>query len=413
MDEKEYSEIYNYLTRNKLPTEIHDERNFKKKMEKYLVKNDRLYRRKEDKILEIKRRYELEPLFYWMHDNAISGHLATEIMYHKIKERYYWPKMMKDIEIYVKSCDQCQKRNKPQGKNQLHSIKVKAPFYQIGIDIVGPLNRTIRNKKYIVTAIDYFTKYVEAKALENANAEEVSTFIFEEIICRHGCPKVILSDRGSHFNNQVIEELMKKFKIKHNFSTPYHPKTNGLVERFNRTLCESLAKLSEERENWDEYIAPTLFAYRTSRQSTTKIDPFYLTYGRKAILPIDNDDREMTIEQRIKEIFEDIPEIRNKAKRQIEISQERQKKYHDKKITKEHKFEIGDKVLYYNAAKEKQWSGKLEEKWKGPYYIHEVLMNGSYKLKNEINGRILKTPVNGELLKKYHERQNFIPYVVV
>ena len=70
------------------------------------------------------------------------------------------------------------------------------------------------------------------------------------------------------------------------------------------------------------------------------------------------------------------------------------------------------KVLYYNAAKEKQWTGKLEEKWKGPYYIHQIMLNGSYKIK-ETNGKVLKTPVNGELLKEYKSREEFIPYVVV
>ena len=98
---------------------------------------------------------------------------------------------------------------------------------------------------------------------------------------------------------------------------------------------------------------------------------------------------------------------------QNEKSQDKQKRYHDKKIKrKQEEFEIEEKVLYYNAAKEKQWSGKLEDKWKGPYYIQQKLLNGSYKIK-EINGRVLKTPVNGELLKRYNSREKFIPYVVV
>ena len=111
-------------------------------------------------------------------------------------------------------------------------------------------------------------------------------------------------------------------------------------------------------------------------------------------------------------LLEELPKVRREAKTQSEKSQEKQKEYHDKKIRKQEKFEIGDKVLYYNAAKEKQWSGKLEEKWKGPYYIQQQLLNGSYKIK-EINGKVLKTPVNGELLKKYNSREEFIPYVVV
>ena len=117
------------------------------------------------------------------------------------------------------------------------------PFYQIGIDIVGPLPLTENKNKYIVVAIDYLTKWPEARAIQYANAEEVAHFIYEDIICRYECPSKILSDRGTHFKNQLVEKLMEKFQIKHLFSTPYHPQTNGLVERFNRTLCESLAKL--------------------------------------------------------------------------------------------------------------------------------------------------------------------------
>jgi hypothetical protein len=193
---------------------------------------------------------------------------------------------LKDIEIYVKSCDNCQRRGKPVEKNELHPIKVREPFYQIGIDFVGPLPVTELGNKYIIVAIDYFTKWVEAKAVKVDNAEEVAIFIYEDIVCRHGCLQKILSDRGSHFNNKMIEELMKNFEIRHGFSTSYHPKTNGLVERFNKTLCESLAKLGGNKD-WDRKIAPVLFAYRNKRQESTKIKPFYLTYGREARLPTD------------------------------------------------------------------------------------------------------------------------------
>ena len=112
-------------------------------------------------------------------------------------------------------------------------------------------------------------------------------------------------------------------------------------------------------------------------------------------------------------LLEELPKIRQKAKLQNDKTQGKQKEYHDKRIKrKQNNFEIGDKVLYYNAAKEKQWTGKLEEKWKGPYYIHEIMLNGSYKIK-ETNGKVLKTPVNGELLKRYNSREEFIPYIVV
>src|SRR6266498_1118708 len=177
--------------------------------------------------------------------------------------------MKDDIKSYIQTCDQYQRHGKITDENELHSIKIKEPFYQWEIDIEKPLTETSQGNKYIVVAIDYFTKYFEAKALTNANAESVANFIYKDIIYRYGCPRKIISDRRIHFNNQVIKRLLERFKIRYNLSTSYYPKTNGLVERFNKTLYESLAKLNEERENWNEYISPTLFAYRTKINKST------------------------------------------------------------------------------------------------------------------------------------------------
>ncbi len=108
----------------------------------------------------------------------------------------------------------------------------------------------------------------------------------------------------------------------------------------------------------------------------------------------------------------DLTQAKKKAIENIEKSQSNQKKYHDRKIKRKSDLNIGDKVLLYDAAKAKQWNGKLEEKWKGPYYIHEKLLNGSYKLK-DFKGNIMKILINGEILKRYHSRQNYIPYIIV
>ena len=228
---------------------------------KYELNDGILYKKENDKLLRVIRKFEFEGLMFMMHDHELSAHFGFKTTYSKVRERYYWRGMLKDIETYVKSCDKCQRRGKPKQKHELYPIEIEEPFARIGIDIVGPLPVTHRGNKYIVVAMDYFTKWPEAKALKEANAKEVSNFIYDEIICRHGCPKRILSDRGTHFNNQMVKQLLEKFEVKHGFSTPYHPQTNGLVERFNKTLCESLAKIGGE--NWDENINPVLFAYRT------------------------------------------------------------------------------------------------------------------------------------------------------
>ena len=295
MNEDEYKKIIKNISQEKT----------------YTIKDDTLYKNTSGKLLRIIRRHEFEGIMYLFHDHQISAHFGIQATYDKILERYWWKGMLKDITTYIKSCDQCQRRGKPQGKHELHPIKVKEPFYQIGIDFVGPLPQTEKGNKYIIVAIDYFTKWPEAKALKEASAKEVSIFIFEDIICRHGCPQKILSDRGSHFNNQLIKDLTQKFEIKHNFSTPYHPKTNGLVERFNKTLCEALAKLSQETTKWDENIAPVLFAYRTKKNDSTRIQLFYLTYGRQAKLPTDNDDtKEIDVPERLIHLIDKLPQER-------------------------------------------------------------------------------------------------------
>ncbi len=244
-------------------------RDIEKYHDKYKIKEGKLIKIKPNKELKVLKRNEIELILSLSHEHPLSEHFGLEATLTKLKERYYWPKMKNDVKSYIQTCDQCQRREKIIDENELHSIKIKEPLYQQEIDIVGSLTETPRGNKYIVVAIDYFTKYPEARALTNANAKSVANFIYEDIICRHGCPRRIISDRGTHFNNQVIERLLERFKIRHNLSTPYHPKTNGLVERFNKTLCESLAKLNEERENWNEYISPTLFAYRTKVNKST------------------------------------------------------------------------------------------------------------------------------------------------
>ncbi len=111
-----------------------------------------------------------------------------------------------------------------------------------------PLTITRRGNRYIVTAIDYFIKWPIAKVLKEATVKAVSKFIYQKIICEHGCPEVLQSDQETHFVNRIIEDLTEKFRIKHCLSSPYHPQTNGLVKRFNQMLCEKLAKLSEETD---------------------------------------------------------------------------------------------------------------------------------------------------------------------
>ena len=143
-------------------------------------------------------------------------------------------------------------------------------FERWEIDVVGPLIPTEQGNRYIIVAMEYFTRWPEAWATKTANSIDTATFIYEEIICRFGVPKVIQSDQGTHFVNDTIRQLMAKFQVKHSLSLLYHPQSNGLVERFNRSLCEGLAKISETVYDWDKYIQPVLFSYRIRKLRITQ-----------------------------------------------------------------------------------------------------------------------------------------------
>ncbi len=245
-------------------------RKIEKYLEKYKLKEEKLYWLKSNnKELLIIRRNEIEPILSLVYKHLLSRYFRLETTLTKLKERYYWSKMRNNIKSYIYTCDQYQRHGKTIDKNKLHLIRIKKPFYQWEIDIVESLTETSQENKYIVVVINYFMKYPEARILTNADAKSVANFIYEDIICKHDCSEKIISDRRTYFNNQIIEKLLEWFKIRHNLSTLYHLKTNRLVEKFNRTLCESLAKLNKEKKNWNKYISLILFAYKTKVNKST------------------------------------------------------------------------------------------------------------------------------------------------
>ena len=318
--------------------------------------------------------------------------------------------MYDSVRSYVRNCDNCQRRGKPTRKEELKPIYVDVPFHRIGIDIKGPLLITTKGNRYIIVAMDYLTKWPEAKAIMNIKAATVAEFIYKDIIYRHGVPEEMLSDREISFLNQVIKELCDKFQLKHRLTSPYRPQTNGMVERFNRTIGECIAKLlSEKEKDWDDYIDAVLLAYRTSKHESTGFTPFQLLYGKQAKLPIDlkvvtfKEDCttfEDALIMRTKKIVNKMWNDQSKAHDNIDQSQDRQKL---RQKGQSAKLKIGDKVLVHRTDLQTNFSAKLMEKWIGPFFIHEVLHNNVYKLRN-LDGKLVKNVVHGNRLKIFHEQ---------
>ena len=163
MNSQHYYNLYNYLLLQQTPNQFSQQQTQQliRQSRNYVIQHKLLYKKDQKNpttLYRVIRKKKLFALLYMMHNNLTSEHFATDAMFQKIRTRYYWPQYYEDIRKYVESCDSCQQRGRSKANNLLHLIPVHSPFYQIGIDFVGPLPRTKRGKKYIIVAIDYLTK---------------------------------------------------------------------------------------------------------------------------------------------------------------------------------------------------------------------------------------------------------------
>ena len=190
---------------------------------------------------------------------------------------------------YCRRCSECQRTTKGnQRRAPLIPLPLmREPFERIAVDIVGPLPRSRRGNQYILVICDYANRYPEAVPLHSIDAGTVAEQLIQ-LFARVGIPKEILSDQGTNFLSQLLKELYNLLQIHQIHTSPYHPQTDRLIERFNKTLKSLLMKLvNKEGRDWDRLLPYILFAYREVLQDTTGFSPFKLLYGREVRGPLD------------------------------------------------------------------------------------------------------------------------------
>ncbi|KFD59504.1 hypothetical protein M514_08725, partial [Trichuris suis] len=226
------------------------------------------------------------------HAPPTAGHLGVEKTVNRLRKRYWWPNIMKTAREVVLACPICQKRKVGSGKppGLLQSIELPSkPFEVLGIDHLGPFPLTGKGNRYIIVCIDYLTKWVELMAVADTTSQKVADFLMKSIVLRHGVPKKLISDQGTAFTAEKLKTTLGKLKIEHGMASSSHPQSNGLVERVNRTLSSILAAyVNSKHANWDDFVPYAMFAINTMDQSSTKLSPFELVYGRLAVLPTDS-----------------------------------------------------------------------------------------------------------------------------
>nr|KAG5710433.1 hypothetical protein BaRGS_022251 [Batillaria attramentaria] len=345
-------------------------RQLRKTAAKYTIREDVLYH---DGILVAKRN-QVPEILQEFHDNYVSGgHLGMNKTYKKVLERYFWHGMKQEVEDYCRSCCVCQNMNACRKKPAapLHPIPVpKKKWSLVGMDIIGPLQVTDRGNQYIVALTDHFTKFPVAKAIPCKSSEEVARFMYETI-CIFGAFDSLITDQGREFINFALDILTDRFNINHRISSAYHPETNGQRERDNRTLKDTLVKITDN-DDWDELLPAALFAYRTSVHKSTQFSPFLALYGEQAKLPFDvtGDANEQDLNEEIMDTMKGIhEEVKNKIGENISRAQKKQKEYYDSRRAYDHGFRIGDKVLIINAARVHRMGGKMAPRFVGPYEV--------------------------------------------
>jgi hypothetical protein len=259
-------------------------------------------------------------------------------------------------------------------------------------------------------ATEYLTKWAEAKAVKSADAKQTTIFLYENIISRFGCPKILISDRGFHFLNDAIVDLTKLFNINHRKTTPYHPQTNGLTERMNQTLVRILRKIVIDLKlDWDHKLTVALWAYKTTYKVSTRTTPFSFLFGVETILLMEFEvpSLRIAIDERLddSQLFKDrlerlkgLSEVRKLVAQHVEITQRQRKVYFDKKV-KKITLSAGMWVMVQDAGR-LEFSGKFDALWIGLYIIKEMFINNSVQLKN-LDGLEFPTRTNGGRCKEY------------
>ncbi|GFW93780.1 retrovirus-related Pol polyprotein from transposon 297 [Trichonephila clavipes] len=346
------------------------------------------------------------------HDAPTAGHLGFAKTYDRIRKRFYWPGMYRNVVRYVMHCRECQRRKSVPQRPPGRLVPIPpaiAPFHRIGIDLLGRFPKSAHGNKWIIVCTDYSTRYAITKALPTAEVDEIAKFLLEEIVLRHGAPRVIITDRGAVFRSRLVSSLVDLCNIDHRFTTAYHPQTNGLTERFNKTLADMLSMYVDvEQKNWDEILPFVTFAYNTAKQETTGFTPFYLLHGREAettldtmlpFCPNDFDDNNIT------KIAARAEESRQLARVHTLRAQDKDRRRYDSKHQMV-SYAPGDLVWIYTPVRKVGLSEKLLRRYFGPYQVLRRLSAVTYAVQDfdpASRKRKLREVVHVLRMKPYHD----------
>ena len=396
-----FPDYVNYLVAKVIPPEF----NYQKKkrffahLKHYYWEEPILYRHCADQVI---RRCvpedEMHNILNHCHTLSCGGQFGGQRTGAKVLQSgFYWPSLFKDAHQFVSTCDKCQRMGNISRKDEppMHPI-LEVEFFDLwGIDFMGPFPASYNNL-YILLAVDYVSKWVEAIPTRTNDAKVVAQFLRSNIFSRFGTPRALITDNGTHFCNKVIDKVLQKYGVRHRTSLAYHPQSNGQAEVSNREIKYILGKtVNSSRKDWSKKIDDALWAYRTAFKTPLGMSPFRLVYGKACHLPVElehraywatrqlNMDSTLAGEKRLLQLSE-LDEFRNEAYKNARIYKEKTKAWHDKHITRK-EFTAGQQVLLFNSRL-KLFPGKLKSRWSGPFTVTKVFPHGGAEVSHPEKG---------------------------
>ncbi|RDX96069.1 Tf2-9, partial [Mucuna pruriens] len=384
--------ILDYLQKEAVPEDPKEVLKTTKEATKYTILGQQLYRRGFSfPLLRCLEGDESSYVIKEIHEGVCGTHIGGRALASKIaRAGYYWPTMKGDRMDYVKKCDKCQRfaeGHKAPPEN-LHHVTSPWPFFKWGVDILGPFPPAPGQIKFLIVAVDYFIKWVEAEPVATITAERIKRFYWKRIICRFGLPAEIVSDSGTQFASKGAAEFYKELNIKQVFTSVEHPQSNGQAEAANKVILRELRRrLEEAKGRWAEELPQVLWSYHTTPHSTTNETPFRLTFGTEAMILVEIGEPSPRTalfepsknEEELRANLDLIQEAREIAHvKEYAIKARAARKYNQKVIPRE--FIAGDLVLKKITMTASR--NKLTPSWEGPFRVIDAIGRGAYKLES-------------------------------
>ncbi|XP_057195726.1 uncharacterized protein LOC130557734 [Triplophysa rosa] len=356
----------------------------------FVVKNGLLYcvaeRRGEVKHLLVVPRTKTEAVLELAHSHPMAGHLGAQNTLQRIRDRFHWPGIDRDVKGFCQSCPTCQRKSPrhPPPSPLIPMPIIEVPFGRIGMDLVGPLPKSARGHEHILVIVDYATRYPEAIPLRKATAKNIAKELFL-MFSRVGIPAEILTDQGTPFMSRMMNDLCQLLRIQQLRTSVYHPQTDGLVERFNQTLKRMLRRVvTEDRRDWDLLLPYVLFGIREVPQASTGFTPFELLLGRqpRGLLDIAREAWEQqpaphqTVIEHVREMRERIDRVMPLVQQHLAEAQRAQQRSYDRP-NQAREFQPGDRVLVLVPTS----TSKFLASWQGPYTVVERVGLVTYRLR--------------------------------